>query len=120
MFKISTNVEALHRVVAMLVAVAVLAVSVGFYTNVEAANLTSFSNTLSDSDRNALSNHTIQFTIPTSSPGVIAGGTIVVQFPAGFNMGSVAFGDIDFAINGTDQTLAAAPSGVTWGAAVSG
>jgi len=120
MFKLSTNVESLHRVVAMLVAIAVLAWSVGAYSNAQAANLAVISNTLSDSDVSALSNHTIQFTVPTSSPGVIAAGTIVVTFPAGFVMGSVAFGDVDFSINGTDQALAAVASGATWGAAVSG
>jgi hypothetical protein len=110
----------LHRVVAMLVATAVLALSVGVFNNAQAANLAVISNTLSDSDRSALSNHTIQFTVPTSSPGVLAGGNIVVTFPTGFNMGSVAFGDVDFLINGAQQTLAAAASGATWGATVSG
>jgi hypothetical protein len=121
MFKHSTlTVESLHRVVAMLVATAVLIWSVGAFNNAQAANLAVISNTLSDSDKSALSNHTIQFTVPTSSPGVIAGGTIVVNFPAGFTMGSVAFGDVDFAINGSEQTLAAAAAGATWGAAVAG
>ena len=120
MFKISTSVEALHRVVAMLVAVAVVALTIGFYSNAQAANLTSISNTLSDSEPAVVSNHFIQFIVPTSSPGVIAGGTIVVQFPAGFVMGTVAFGDVDLSINGTDATLAAAPAGATWGAVVSG
>lgn len=120
MQKISTSVEALHRVVAMLVAAAVLAVSVGFYNTAGAANLFQVSNTLSDSDVSSLSNHTIRFTMATSSAGVGATQTITVTFPAGFNMGSVAFGDIDFSINGVDQTLAAAPAGATWGAAVSG
>ncbi len=104
----------------MLVAVALVVVSMGLYHDAQAANLTTISNTLSDSDPTVVSNHTIQFTVPTSSAGVIAGGTIVVTFPAGFTMGSVAFGDVDFSINGTDQTLAAAPSGATWGAAVAG
>jgi hypothetical protein len=121
MSKLSTyNVEALHRVVAMLVAVAVLTWSVGAYTNAQAANLTQISNTLSDSDRGVLANHTIQFTIPTGSPGVVAGGTITVTFPTGFAMGSVAFGDMDLNIASSEQTLAAAPSGATWGATVSG
>lgn len=121
MFKHSTiTVESLHRVVAMLVATAVLAMSVGFYSNAQAANLAVISNTLSDSDISALSNHTIQFTIPTSSPGVIAGGTIVVTFPAGFNMGSVAFGDVDLLIDGSQQTVAATAAPGVWGAAVSG
>jgi len=121
MSKLSTfNVEALHRVVAMLVAVAVLAWSVGAYTNAQAANLLQISNTLSDSDRSALSNHTIQFEIPEDSAGVGAGQTITVTFPVGFATGSVAFGDMDLNINGVEQTLGAAPLGATWGATVSG
>jgi hypothetical protein len=35
-------------------------------------------------------------------------------------MGSVAFADIDLNINSVEQTLAAAPSGATWGAVVAG
>ena len=128
MIKTSTvSVEFGHKVVAMLVATAVLTWSVGAYSNAQAANLAVISNTLSDSDIGAPSNHTILFTIPTSSPGVLAGGgtpgQIVVTFPsspATFNMGSVAVGDIDFAINGVEQTLAAAAAGATWGAVVSG
>ena len=59
MQKISTQVEALHRVVAMLVAAALIVVSVGFYSTADAANLAQVSDTLSDSDRSALSNHTV-------------------------------------------------------------
>ena len=119
MFKLSTHVESLHRVVAMLVAIAVLALSVGAFNNAQAANLAVISNTLSDSDISVLSNHTLQFTVPTSSPGVIAGGTITVTFPAGFVLGSLAFGDVDLSINGTDAALAAAASGATWGVSTS-
>jgi hypothetical protein len=104
----------------MLVATAVVVWSVGVFNNAQAANLAVISNTLSDSDVSALSNHTIQFTIPTSSPGVIAGGTIVVTFPAGFVMGSVTDTDVDLFINGASQTVAGSPSGATWGAAVAG
>ncbi len=119
MQKISTSVEALHRVVAMLVAAAVLVVSVGFYNTADAANLTLVSNTLSDSDVSALSNHTIRFTTATSSTGVLAGGTITVTFPAGFNLGTIDFNDVDFSINGTDQALAGTASGATWGVSTS-
>jgi hypothetical protein len=120
MFKYSTNVESLHRVVAMLVAVAVLAWSVGAYTSAEAANLTTISETLSDSNISSLSNHTLQFTVPTSSVGVIAGGTVVVAFPAGFNISTIVFGDVDLTIGGASTTLAAVASGATWGVSVSG
>lgn len=111
MQKISTSVEALHRVVAMLVAAAVLAVSVGFYNTAGAANLFQVSNTLSDSDVSALSNHTIAFSLATTSAGVSSGQSIAVEFDTtasnDFNFGSVAIGDIDLSINGVDQTLVA-------------
>ena len=125
MFKHSTfTVESLHRVVAMLVATAVVVWSVGVFNNAQAANLAVISNTLSDSDVSALSNHTVQFTIPTSSPGVIAGGTIVVTFPAGFNVATsgVVFTDVDISVNGTDLTVVNGAPGATasYGFATSG
>ena len=120
MFAKTTNVGFAQQVVATLVACALIVASIGYYSTAQAANLTTISDTLSDSDVSVVSNHTIEFTVPTSSPGVLATETITITFPAGFNMGSVAFGDIDFKINGTDQVLAAAASGVTWGAAVAG
>lgn len=118
---VPTSVGISQRVVATLVASAVVLASLGFnVTRAQAANLVSVSDTLSDSDLSVDSNHRIQFTVPTSSPGVIAGGTITVTFPAGFNLTGIDFADIDFAINGTDATLAAVATGATWGAAVSG
>lgn len=116
----ATNVGFAQRVVATLVACAVVLWSIGVYSTAQAANLTSISDTLSDSDVSVVSDHTIAFTVPAGSPGVLGGEKITVTFPAGFNMGSVAFGDIDFSINTVDQTLAGTPSGATWGAAVSG
>lgn len=122
MFAIPTNVGISQRVVATLVACAVVMASVGLYINtVQAANLVSVSDTLTDSDLNVVSNHTIAFTIPTGSAGVAAsGGTITVTFPAGFNMNSIDFGDVDLKVAGTDQTLAAASAASTWGVALSG
>jgi hypothetical protein len=96
--------------------------SLGLYniTTAHAASLTSISDVLTDSGPSVVSNHTITFTIPAGSAGVIAGGTINVTFPAGFALGSVAFGDIDFKINGAQQTLAGTAAGATWGATKSG
>lgn len=59
----------------------------------EAANVTSFSDTLSDSAPGAVSDHTIQFTTPS---GVDNGDTIVIDFSNGpFVIGSVDHTDID-------------------------
>ena len=117
MFANPTNVGISQRVVAILVACAVALTSIGLFNYAQAANLTSDSDVLSDSGVSAMSNHTITFTTPT---GVLAGGTITVTFPAAFNMGSVAFGDMDLTINGSAITLAAAPAAATWGAVKSG
>ncbi len=78
----------------------------------EAANVTSFSNTLTDSS------HSIEFVTPS---GLTAGDLITLTFPAGFgNIGNLDFNDLDLAVNGTDQTLAGSASGATWGVNAAG
>jgi hypothetical protein len=64
-----------------------------------------------------VANHTIRFAVPSGSPGVGVGQTIVITFPNGFNIATsgVNFTDVDFRLNGSQQTLAASPSGGTWG-----
>lgn len=94
------------------------------------AGLLNMSNTLSTVRAGVLANHTIVFRTPA---GVDApADTITITFPAGFIMGTVAFGDIDLAVSAgdqtacpvglvfTDRTLAAAATTGVWGAAVSG
>jgi hypothetical protein len=80
----------------------------------EAASVTSFSDTLSDSGPGNPANHTITFVTPS---GMIAGETITLTFPTGQfgNISSLDFGDLDLAINGSDQTLNTSASGATWG-----
>jgi hypothetical protein len=103
-----------QRVVATLVACAVVLMSIGIYNTAQAANLTGVKDTLTESAPSTLSNHTIEFTIPAGSPGVAAGGgTITVQMPTGFAFGSVAVGDVDLVVNGSNQTLTAGAPGAT-------
>lgn len=113
---------ATQKGIATLLASALVLWALGMhlFSVAEAANLTSIRDTLGNSAPSEVSNHTFQFTLPASGDGIAAGETIVVTFPAGFNMGSVAFGDVDLSVGGSDQTLAATPSGATWGASVSG
>lgn len=121
MFANPTTVGISQRVVATLVAGAMLLASIGYYNIAQAANLVDVSDTLTDSMYGSASNHTIAFTIPAGSAGVAAsGGTISVAFPAGFVLTGVDFTDIDLKVAGTDQTLAATPAASTWGAAISG
>ncbi|MBI5405948.1 hypothetical protein HY972_02835 [Candidatus Kaiserbacteria bacterium] len=93
-----------------------------------ALGLTSMSDALSTIKASTLANHEIKFVTPAGG-GVAAGETITYNFSSGFVMGSQVLADWDFAsgdsnncstANFTEKTLAATPSGTTWGAAVSG
>lgn len=85
----------------------------------EAANVTTFSNTLSNSEPLIVSNHTLTFVTPT---GLAAGQTISIEFGttsfAGIN--SLVATDVDLIVNGVEQTLDAAASGATWGVSGAG
>lgn len=106
MFVLSTNVNAGYKAIATLVAVAMVMGAFGFYNYAQAANVTNVSDVLSDSGNSALSNHTIQFKSPT---GITNGQTVGITFPAGFTIGSTAFGDIDVATSSAaaNMTIAA-------------
>jgi hypothetical protein len=81
MFAKATNVGFAQRVVATLVASAVVLASYGVYTTAQAANLTFISDTLSDSDLSVTSAHTIEFTIPASNGTGLSGDEITITFP---------------------------------------
>jgi hypothetical protein len=73
---------------------------------VNAANVTTFSDTLSTSEPSVASNHTITFTTPS---GVDDGETIVIDFTDGtFDDNTVDFEDLDVSVAGTgDLTVEA-------------
>lgn len=105
-------------------AVAILATilwSVGIpaFRFAEAANVISFSDTLSDSAPAASSDHTLTFVTPT---GLAAGDTISLTFESGFlNIGSLVAQDIDLVVNGSEQTLIdGAASGASWSVTAAG
>lgn len=104
---------------ALVASLAIIMWSLGFPTLqfAQAANVTTFSNTLTDSAPSVVSDHTIEFVTPT---GVAAGETITLTFDAAFTgISALDFADLDLNINGVEATLAAAPSGATWGATTS-
>lgn len=98
-------VIALSTIITLLVWTSVL---VAWRIPAEAATLTSMSDTLSDSDLNVASNHTIKFTTPT---GVSAGGIVDYHFPTAvteFSSSSIqALGieDFDFVIGSSEMTV---------------
>jgi hypothetical protein len=106
MFVLSTQGNAMYRAVAMLLTLALAIWMLNIQGFVQAASLTSVSNTLSDSDRGVVSNHTIRFTIPAGS-SVANGAAFTVTFPAGFNISTstVNFTDIDVATSTGNFTL---------------
>lgn len=112
---------ALGKGIATLLAVALVFWAIGaqMFTRAEASNLLSVSDTLSNSAPSETSNHTFAFTLPPGD-GIAVGETIAITLPAGFATGSVAFGDVDIKVGGTDQNVAAIPSATEWGASVSG
>ncbi len=111
------------QVVASVVGIAILLWSLGlptFVRDADAANLTSVSDTLSDSDLGVNANHTIAFTVPN---GLIDGENIVITFPisAGeFTLPSAGFdfNDLDVTVGGVEITLVdGTGSGDSWGVA---
>ncbi len=99
MFVIPTNVGLTHRVVAMLVACAVVLWSIGVYT-AQAANLIEVSNTLTDSGPSALSGHFFSFEVPPLST-VASGDDYVITFDANFtDVSTVVSGDLTVRLNG--------------------
>lgn len=105
MFVIPTHVGFTHRVVAMLVACALIMVSIGAYEKAQAANLLEISNTLTDSGPSAISGHDIRFTFPAGS-SLASGDDIVIAFPTGFTgISSSVIGDLVVTKNGGAQTI---------------
>jgi hypothetical protein len=110
------------RAIATLVVMALVLWSLGimpFQRNAEAANITYISDTLSDSDLGAPSNHTFRFVLPN---GAVSGQTIVINFPAstftvnGTGPTGLDFNDIDVVVATTSNiTLGSSPVSTTWG-----
>ena len=99
------NVGFAQRVVATLVACAMVMASYGFYTTAQAANLTNISDVLSDSNPSAQPSHTISFTVPTGS-SIGVGELIHIDFEAGFtNVASTTSGDLTVTVDGTPATI---------------
>lgn len=101
MFALTTNVSASYRVIATLVATALILSAMGVYNYAQAANVVSISDTLSDSDRSVDASHTIQFTTPT---GISIGQTVTYTFPAGFVLTGVLTSDFSEQVSGVATT----------------
>lgn len=85
-----------QRVVATLVACAVVMFTYGAYNLAQAANLTNISDTLTDSDLSVAAGHTIAFTVPTGSAYTDT-GDITITFPSDLGSG---FTGVDSSLQG--------------------
>jgi hypothetical protein len=115
----ASNAFSVLQATAAIVGMAIILWSLGLpsFHFAEAANVTSFSDTLTDSAPSVASNHTITFKTPT---GVGAGQTIVITFPSGgsnFNLSTIKAEDIDLATTSNYAIQNGAASGATWGVA---
>lgn len=119
MFANPTQVGILQRVVATLVACAVVLWSVGAYATAQAASLVDVSNTLSDSDLSVTSAHLFEFEVPTGSTVAAGNDYVITDLDAGFTgMGALVSGNLTVQINGgaaeTIGTFSAGANSVTF------
>lgn len=110
------NTFSVLQATAAIAALATLMWSVGVpaFRIAEAANVISFSDTLSDSAPGVEANHTITFVTPTGMP---AGQTISIDFgTSSFSgIGSLVAADLDLNVNGVERSLTDnPPSGADW------
>lgn len=113
----------LNRLIAIVAIVGLVGATMPFAHFAQAASVTSLSDNMSRLQTSTLANHTIKFVTPS---GVAGGQTITLTFDADFTMGSFSVNNVDLATattcggSFTDKTLAASPSGTTWGVAQAG
>ncbi len=118
-----------QTIVKGLVCILLVGFSFGFYAQtVHALSLTSISDVLSRLKDTTAANHEIKFVTPATG-GVAAGESIILTFTGFTGVSSLDYLDVDFASGNTndcatatftEKTLAAAPSGATWGLTTSG
>lgn len=107
MFRTDTSVGML-KAIALIAGLAILLWSLGLPSLrfATAANLSSVSDTISDSAPSAVANHDIEFINPLSGSGVPNGDDIVITFNGGFDLSYIGEEDIDLLINGVNKPAA--------------
>lgn len=114
MFVLSQQGNALFRVIATLVTIALVSWAVGFayVRTAEAVSITDAYDLLSTSATSTASNHTIEFVTPT---GIADGETIELDFDpttTAFNLTGIGDEDIDILENGANVPVAGWSSGL--------
>jgi len=121
MIRTQTSFTLLQAIAAVVTLATILwFVGVPSFRIAEAANVTTFSNTLSDSEPGMVSNHTLSFVTPT---GLAAGETISIDFATTSFSGIVSLvaQDLDLSVNGVEQSLIdGAASAADWNVTAAG
>ncbi len=121
MIRTNTTFKLLQAITAVVtLAIILWFAGVPMFRTAEAANVISFSDTLSDSEPGQVSNHTLSFVTPT---GLAAGEIITINFATtGFSgVGSIVAGDVDLNVNGVERNLVdTAASGSNWNVTAAG
>lgn len=103
MFVITRDVTAAKKVIATLLATAVVLWASGAFNTARAANVTYVYDLLSDTAPGAASNHTIEFVNPTE---VANTETIVITFPATFGLiAGIDTNDVDLLVDGVAEDI---------------
>jgi hypothetical protein len=94
----------LLKAIALIAGLAILLWSLGLPSLkfVNAASLTSVSDTLTDSAPSAVSDHTISFVHPAESTGLLNTEDIVITFPAGFDLTDIGEEDVSLFVDDAD------------------
>ncbi|MCA9362029.1 hypothetical protein KC906_01520 [Candidatus Kaiserbacteria bacterium] len=101
----ASNAFSVLQATAGIVAAAIILWSLGLPSLrfAEAANVTSFSDTLTDTAPSVAANHTIEFVTPS---GVAALQSIVITFPSGsFDLSTIGEEDVDLLENGNPEAI---------------
>lgn len=121
MIRTNTTFKLLQAIAAVVTFATILwFAGVPLFRTAEAANVTSFSNTLSTSEPLEESNHTISFVTPT---GLLTGETISIEFgtTSFAGIGAIAALDIDLNVNGSEEALVdGAANAADWGVVTAG
>lgn len=110
----------MKKLLSTVLITAVLSFPIALFNPYQAAGLSSVSDLITDSRPSTDSNHTITFTT-TTLVNDTASDTVVVTFPAGFDLTGVTEDDLDLEDDGADKTTAATCAGTEhFSAAISG
>ena len=115
----TSNAYSVLQAIAAIVGLALIFWSFGLPSVqlARAATITSYSDTLSDSEPSAASNHTLEY---VTNDGVQSGEAIEITFESFTGVAALSEEDVDVAVNGTDVDLAASASIGLWGVSAAG